>query len=169
MVDPPELPPELPELLDPDPPPQPARPRVATATAATNVRRCIVDRPIHVCAPRSPERAVTHSWTSGVGEDISTVRPLDLLSQRPVRNIPGTGSACGMLIDRRTVIAPTRGLASGRPSPRTGAAMRSGGTGPRAASYTGMVGLDAMRETRGLTGVELARRTGLTPQTVSNI
>src|SRR4051794_14667445 len=153
MVDPPELPPELPELLDPDPPPQPARPRVATAITATNVRRCIVDRPIHVCAPRAPEQAVAHPWTSGVGEDISTVRPLDLLSQRPVRNIPWTGSACGMLIDRRTVIAPTRGLASGRPSPRTGAAMRSGSNGPRVGSYNRMVVLDAIWETDGVSRV----------------
>ena len=47
--------------------------------------------------------------------------------------------------------------------------MRRGSNGPRVGSYNRKVVLDAVREVEGVSRVELARRTGLTPQTVSNI
>lgn len=47
--------------------------------------------------------------------------------------------------------------------------MRSGSNGPRMGSYNRNVVLDAIRESDGISRVELAVRTGLTPQTVSNI
>lgn len=47
--------------------------------------------------------------------------------------------------------------------------MRSGSNGPRMGSYNRNVVLDAIRQSEGVSRVELAQRTGLTAQTVSNI
>ena len=47
--------------------------------------------------------------------------------------------------------------------------MRRGSNGPRVGSYNRKVVLDAVREVEGVSRVELAKRTGLTAQTVSNI
>lgn len=47
--------------------------------------------------------------------------------------------------------------------------MRSGTNGPRVGSYNRIVVLDTIRESGGISRVELSTRTGLTQQTVSNI
>lgn len=47
--------------------------------------------------------------------------------------------------------------------------MRSGSNGPRMGNFNRNVVLDAIRQSAGISRVELAQRTGLTPQTVSNI
>jgi len=47
--------------------------------------------------------------------------------------------------------------------------MRRGTNGPRVGNYNRTVVLDAIRESNGVSRVELSTRTGLTQQTMSNI